>query len=370
MKALIAMSGGVDSSVAAKLTQEAGYECIGCTMKLFDDPNEQTSEDPAGGISDAEAVAQTLGMDFHVFDMRDEFKANVIDDFIKEYSSGRTPNPCIVCNKTMKFGGLLEKATKLGCDKIVTGHYGKVSRDPDTGLYSLKKATDLSKDQSYVLYHLSQDQLSHLLLPLGDLTKDQVRGLAAEAGFKNADRPESQDICFVPDGKYAEKIYEYSGKEFPPGEFVDLDGNIMGEHKGIIHYTIGQHKRLGQAFGVPRYVCSIDAKKNRITLGGPDDVFSSEALLSNCSWISGRIPADEIRCKVRLRYKQQEQWARILPSEHDPRDLSPSGNAGSDHGTGSDSVRIIFDEPQRAITPGQAAVFYDEDMVLGGGTIL
>jgi len=350
MKALIAMSGGVDSSVAAMLTQKNGYECVGCTMELFDAgcPDPTDSDMPAG--SDAAAVAESLGIPFYSFDMRDDFRANVIDDFICKYAAGRTPNPCIVCNRTMKFGALLEKATELGCEKIVTGHYARIAMDEDTGLYTLSKAKDLSKDQSYVLYHLSQEQLSRILLPLGEYTKDEARKLAAEAGFTNADRPESQDICFVPEGDYASVIEEYAGIEFPPGDFVDLEGNVMGTHKGIINYTIGQHKRLGQAFGVPRYVCRIDGETNRITLGGPDDVFSSEASLRDCTMIDGSIPEGEFRCSVRLRYKQQEQPAtvRMLSSE----------------------ARVLFDEPQRAITPGQAAVFYDGDRVLGGGTII
>ena len=357
MKALIAMSGGVDSSVAAMLAQRAGYECIGCTMRLFDDAD---ATDAGSNAEDAAAVAVKLGMPFHVFDLREPFRRCVIDDFVEQYSAGRTPNPCIVCNRTMKFGLLMEKAKELGCDKLVTGHYARVVTDPETGLHSLKKGLDPAKDQSYVLYHLSQEQLSHLLLPLGDLTKEQARGLAAEAGFVNADRPESQDICFVPDGNYAAMIRRYAGREFPPGDFVDLQGRVMGTHKGIIHYTIGQHKRLGQAFGVPRYVCAIDGEKNRITLGGPEDVFSLTAQVTGCSWMSGQTPEEPVRCKVRLRYKQKEQWATVRP-------LAGCGDATE---CTASHAEITFDEPQRAITPGQAAVFYDGDTVLGGGTIL
>ena len=356
MKALIAMSGGVDSSVAAMLAQKAGYECIGCTMLLFDDT---TSE--SRGTSDAEAVANALGMEFHALDMRDQFKAHVIDDFIEQYSAGRTPNPCIVCNMTMKFGALLEKATELGCDKIVTGHYARIAFDDSSGLYSLSKARDLSKDQSYVLYHLSQEQLSRVFLPLGEYSKDEVRKLASDAEFVNADRSESQDICFVPNGDYAAVIRSYTGSDYPPGDFVDLDGNVMGTHKGIINYTIGQHKRLGQAFGVPRYVCAIDGENNRITLGGPDDVFSSTTRVADCRWIDGRDFSSDVRCRVRLRYRQDEQWATIRPLSHPQVSLNEDRLAAG--------AEIIFDESQRAITPGQAAVFYDGDRVLGGGTI-
>lgn len=370
MKALIAMSGGVDSSVAAMLAQNAGYECIGCTMQLFDAPScpgscgngtagsTSISEDPA---ADARAVAETLGIPFHLFDMRDSFRQEVIEDFIEQYSSGRTPNPCIVCNMRMKFGALLEKATDLGCDRIVTGHYARIIRNEDSGMFTLAKAKDLSKDQSYVLYHLSQEQLSRILLPLGEYSKDEVRGLAAEAGLVNAHRTESQDICFVPDGDYAAVIRSYTGRDYPPGDFVDLEGNVIGTHKGIISYTIGQHKRLGQAFGVPRYVCAIDGENNRITLGGPEDVFASSAELKDCRWILGKAPEKEIRCRVRLRYKQQEQWATVHPILSDQTVADREGS--------TPDAEILFDEPQRAITPGQAAVFYDGDRVLGGGTI-
>ena len=366
-KALIAMSGGVDSSVAALLAREAGYECIGCTMQLFDTDAAvpvvealaadagPDAKSPDTTSSDAATVAADLGMPFHAFDLRDEFRACVIDDFVSRYAVGRTPNPCIVCNRTMKFGILMEKAMQLGCEKLVTGHYARVGRDPATGLYALRKAVDETKDQSYVLYHLTQEQLSHLLLPLGELTKAQVRRIAADAGIVTADRPESQDICFVPDGDYASVIRAYAGRDFPPGDFVDLQGKTMGTHKGIIHYTIGQTRRLGQAFGTPRYVCRIDGENNRITLGGPDDVYSSAARVEDCLWMSGRTPEAPVRCRVRLRYKQKEQWATVIPGEADAK---------------SAPAEIRFDEPQRAITPGQAAVFYDGDAVLGGGTLL
>lgn len=344
MKALIAMSGGVDSSVAAKLIQEKGFECVGCTMKLFESA-------AAGNAEDARSVTERLGMPFHLLNLEDEFRNCVIDKFIESYSRGVTPNPCIDCNKNLKFGKLLQKADELGCDYIATGHYARIERDPATGKYLLRKALDTSKDQSYVLYNLTQELLARVLLPLGVLTKPQVRELAEADGFVNADKPESQDICFVPDGDYASVIKAYSGREFPAGDYVDLDGNVIGTHRGIIHYTIGQHKGLGQAFGEKRYVCRIDADKNRIVLGSNEDVFSPYAKATGVNWISGEVPAGDIRCRVRVRYKQKEQWAAVRPS-------------------GEDAVEIIFDEPQRAITPGQAAVFYDEDIVLGGGTLI
>ena len=352
MKALIAMSGGVDSSVAAKLTKEAGYECVGCTMKLFDADtagDADTTGTPSA-TDDARQVAERLGMDFYVLDLRDAFRCSVIDKFVDCYSRGVTPNPCIDCNKNLKFGKLLQKADELGCDKIVTGHYARIERDPDTGQYILRKGLDVSKDQSYVLYSMTQDQLARVLLPLGELTKVQVRELAEADGFVNAKRPESQDICFVPDGDYAAVIRKYTDRAYPEGDYVDLDGNVIGTHKGIIHYTIGQTRGLGQAFGEKRYVCRIDADKNQVVLGHNEDVFSSYAKATDFNWISGEPPEGEIRCRVRVRYKQKEQWATVRP-------------------LGDDAAEILFDEPQRAITPGQAAVLYDGDIVLGGGTI-
>lgn len=357
MKALIAMSGGVDSSMAAKLTKEAGYECIGCTMKLFD--NEDIGMDgeskccSSDDVYDAGKVAYGLGMPYYVFDFKEEFRHQVMDKFIKSYSEGETPNPCIDCNRFLKFDKLLKRADEIGYDYIVTGHYARVEKDEKTGKFLLKKGVDESKDQSYVLYSLTQAQLSRLLLPLGGLHKSEVREMAEKAGFVNADKPDSQDICFVPDGDYAKMIETYLGKTFPRGEFVDLDGKVIGEHKGLIHYTIGQHKRLGQAFGKPMYVCRIDAAKNQIALGSNEDTFSPKATAKDFNWISGEVPEGEVRCKVKTRYKQKEQQATA-------RALNDDGS----------EVEIIFDEPLRAVTPGQAAVLYDGDTVLGGGTII
>lgn len=357
MRALIAMSGGVDSSAAAKLMQDAGYECVGCTMQLLKE---------AGGAEDARSVAARLGMPFYVFDFQEEFRRCVMEPFAASYAEGRTPNPCIECNRNLKFAGLLSHARRLGCDYVVTGHYARILRDEKSGRFLLKKGLDESKDQSYVLYHLTQEQLAHVQFPLGGMHKSQVRELAAQAGFINADRPDSQDICFVPDGDYAGVVRRITGKDFPPGEFVDLDGEVMGTHKGIIHYTIGQTRRLGQAFGRPRYVCRIDAAKNRIVLGGPDDVYSSYAKAGRFSWISGEIPEGEIRCRVRTRYKQKEQWATVRPV----RNSKAENIKAPEHAPALCTVEIFFDEPQRAVTPGQAAVLYDGDTVLGGGTIL
>jgi len=385
MKALIAMSGGVDSSVAAKLTKEAGYECIGCTMELFETgcggrprsetpsaetPSAETLSDEAlsdeapsedsDNVRDARSVAERLGMSFYAFDLKEAFRSCVIDKFTDAYSHGVTPNPCVDCNKNLKFGALLQKAEELGCEYIVTGHYARIERDPRTEKYLLRKAVNDAKDQSYVLYNLTQEQLAHVLMPLGEYTKAQVRELAKTNGFVNADRPESQDICFVPDGDYASVIKQYTNRTFPEGDYVDLEGNVIGRHRGIIHYTIGQHKHLGQAFGEKRYVCRINADKNQVVLGRNEDVFSSYAKATDFNWISGEIPEGEIRCRVRVRYKQREQWATVRP-------INANENAGSQ---GTDAVEIFFDEPQRAITPGQSAVLYDGDIVLGGGILV
>ena len=352
-KALIAMSGGVDSSVTAKLVKDAGYECVGCTMKLFENEDAGVSREKSccslDDVEDARLVACRLEMPYYVFNFKDAFRQKVMEKFVSSYENGKTPNPCIDCNRYLKFEGLFQRADILGCDHIATGHYARVVKDEATGKYLLKKGLDESKDQSYVLYTLTQDQLARLLLPLGDLHKTEVRRIADENGFVNADKPDSQDICFVPDGDYAAMIRRYRGEESPAGDFVDLEGNVIGTHKGIIHYTVGQHKRLGQAFGVPRYVCRIDGEKNQITLGSNEDTFSDLAVAEDVNWISGETPEGEVRCRVRLRYKQKEQWATVAPK--------------------GDETEIRFDEPQRAITPGQAAVFYDGDTVLGGGAI-
>ena len=355
MKALIAMSGGVDSSMAAKLTLEEGIECIGCTMKLFE--NEDAGVEARrtccslDDVEDARSVARKLGIPYYVFNYRDVFRSCVMEKFARSYAEGKTPNPCIDCNRYLKFGRLMLRAQELGCDYVVTGHYARIEFDARTGRFLLRKGVDQAKDQSYVLYQMTQQQLAHTRMPLGDYTKQEIRELAETAGFVNADKPDSEDICFVPDGDYAAMIERHMGKQFPEGDFVDLQGNVIGRHRGIIHYTIGQRKHLGQTFGRPMYVCGIDAEANRVVLGEAEDVYVSHAKAGEFNWISGSPPAGEIRCRVRTRYHQPEKWARVR-----------TDRAGF--------VRIDFEEPQRAVTPGQAAVLYDGDIVLGGGTIL
>ena len=352
MKILIAMSGGVDSSVAAKLLCDMGNECIGCTMKLFDNCDAGLSRSKTccslDDVEDARSVAFSLGMRYYVFNFKDDFREKVIKKFASAYFAGQTPNPCIDCNRYMKFDKLYERARLLGCDKIATGHYARIEFDGKN--YILKKALDKSKDQSYVLYMLTQEQLAHTVFPLGEFSKSKTRAIAEASGLGNAHKPDSQDICFVPDGDYAAAIERLTGKTAAPGNFIDADGNIIGIHRGITHYTVGQHRGLGLSLPERRYVCKIDAKSGTVTLGGNDELYSREVRVSDFNWISGQVPTGSIRCTAKIRYRQLEQPATVTP-------------------VGEDEVVILFNEPQRAVTPGQSAVLYDGDIVLGGGQI-
>lgn len=353
MKILIAMSGGVDSSVAAKLLCDAGNECIGYTMKLFDNCDAGLSRSRTccslDDIEDARSVAFSLGMRYYVFNFKDDFREKVIKKFASAYLAGQTPNPCIDCNRYMKFDKLYERARLLGCDKIATGHYARIEFDGEK--YMLKKARDESKDQSYVLYMLTQEQLAHTLFPLGELIKSETRAISEASKLTNAQKPDSQDICFVPDGDYAAAIERLTGKTSAPGNFIDTDGNVLGTHRGITHYTIGQHRGLGLALPERRYVCKIDAGSGTVTLGSGTELYSREVLVRDFNWISGEAPSGPIRCSAKIRYRQPEQAANVEPlSENE--------------------ALIRFDTPQSAVTPGQSAVLYDDGTVLGGGIIV
>lgn len=353
-KALIAMSGGVDSSVAAYLMKEAGYECTGVTMKLFQNEEVGLSREHTccslDDVEDARNVAFHLGIPFHVFNFADRFEECVISRFVDAYENGRTPNPCIDCNRFLKFDKLYARAKELGLDTIVTGHYAKIEYNKTTGRYELKKAADEQKDQSYVLYSLTQDQLAHTQFPLGGMTKPEVRKIAEEQGFINARKHDSQDICFVPNGNYADFIETYTGRQFPEGEFVDLEGRCMGRHKGIIRYTIGQRKGLGLSVPEPVYVCRLDMDANRVVLGKNEDLFSKKLIANDINLISVPEIKRPLRLKAKVRYRQKEQWALVSQ-------------------TGPDELLVEFEEPQRAITMGQAVVLYDGECVAGGGTI-
>ncbi|MCQ2470785.1 MAG: tRNA 2-thiouridine(34) synthase MnmA [Clostridia bacterium] len=355
-KALIAMSGGVDSSVSAALMCEKGIECVGVTMKLHGNAKVQVSTENScctlSDVEDARQVATELGMDFHLFDFTEDFKEKVIDRFIYLYEVGSTPNPCIDCNRYMKFDRLYRKAQELGCDTVVTGHYARVEFDENKNRWILKKAVNSAKDQSYVLYFLSQEQLSHTYFPLGEYeSKDDVRAVASKYGFINASKHDSQDICFVPDGDYASFIERITGKTYPNGKFVDIDGNVLGEHKGIIRYTIGQRKGLGLALPAPMYVRRKDLEKNTVILTDEKSLYSTELVANDFNWIAYDKPNEPVSVTAKPRYRAKEAPATAEVLE-------------------DGSVKITFDEPQRAITKGQAVVLYDGELVVGGGTII
>lgn len=352
-KALIAMSGGVDSSVAAYLTQRAGMTCMGATMRLFDNSildGQESTCCSLDDVEDARAVCHRLGMPFYVFNFTGDFKEKVMDKFVACYECGLTPNPCIDCNRYLKFAHLLDRAKVLDCDCIVTGHYARIHKDEATGRYLLYKAADTSKDQSYVLYSLTQEQLAHTRLPLGELTKTQVRQIAEENGFINARKKDSQDICFVPDGDYMAFMERYTAKQYAPGSFLDQHGNVLGQHRGAVGYTLGQRKGLGLAMGEPVYVCAKDMEANTVTVGPNEALFRKVLRANDWNWFPFPALTEPMRVKAKARYRHIEQPATVYPEA-------------------DGFARVEFDEPQRAITPGQAVVLYDGDQVIGGGTI-
>jgi len=340
------MSGGVDSAAAAILMREAGYECIGATMKLIAGSGSRccSLED----INDARAAAFKLGIPHYVLNFTQDFTRRVIEPFIESYEKGETPNPCIECNRYLKFSLLLYRALELDAEKLVTGHYARIEKSGERWL--LKKGKDPRKDQSYVLYMMSQEALSRTVFPLGNLTKTEARRLAAAGGLANAEKKESQDICFVDRGDYAAFIESYTGKVFPEGDIVVAEGKVLGRHRGLIRYTMGQRRGLGVACNVPVYAAAKDMAANTLVVGGESSLYSSGFYAPKINLIACEDLFRPVRLAVKVRYLQKEQWAAVEQ-------------------TGPDTVRVDFEEPQRAITPGQAAVFYDGDTVVGGGTI-
>ena len=353
-KALIAMSGGVDSAVAAYLMQRSDWDCIGVTMRLFD--NKILGEDlestccSLDDVEDARAVARRLGFPFYVFNFTGDFEEKVIQKFIRCYECGATPNPCIDCNRHLKFDQLMRRAEELGCDCVVTGHYARIMQDPDTGRYLLYRATDPSKDQSYVLYSLTQYQLAHTQFPLGGMAKTETRAIAEEQGFVNAKKQDSQDICFVPDGEYVAFMERYTGKSYPAGDFLDLGGKVVGKHRGAVAYTLGQRKGLGLAMGAPVYVCGKNMDNNTVTIGPNEALFSTELVAERVNFISIPELTGPMQVTAKTRYSQSEAAGVLEP-------------------LADGCVRMVFQQPQRAVTPGQAVVFYDGEKVVGGGTI-
>ena len=343
-KVVIGLSGGVDSSVAALLLKQEGYDVIGVTMHLCNETLDS--------IDDARKVADKLNIPFHCLDLRHDFKKFVIDYFAKEYIKGHTPNPCIECNKHLKFGLMLKKAQELfDADYIATGHYAKIEQNAKTGRYYIVESDYCEKDQTYVLYNLTQEQLQHTLMPLGKYSKEQIREIASQYGFLNANKKDSQEICFIPDKDYAGFIQRKYNYRPIKGEFVGTDANVYGLHKGIIHYTVGQRRGLGLSLKSPLYVKKLDAHNNKVILCSKDELYCDNLICCGVNLITIDKIIEPIRVTVKIRYSAPKVKATLIPMEN--------GN-----------IKVVFDEPQRAITPGQAVVFYDNKIVVGGGTII
>lgn len=355
-KVVVGMSGGVDSSVAAWLLKEQGYEVIGVTMQIWQDEEPEAVEESGGccglrAVDDARRVAWDLGIPYYVMNFKEEFKCNVMDYFVDEYRKGRTPNPCIACNRFVKWESLLKRSLDIGADYIATGHYARIEQ-LENGRYALKNSVTAAKDQTYALYNLTQYQLSHTLMPVGAYTKDKIRELAEQIGLKVAGKPDSQEICFIPDHDYAKFIEETTGEKMPQGNFVDVEGNVIGRHEGITHYTVGQRKGLGLSMGHPVFVVEIRPETNEVVIGNSDDVFSDTLRCDRLNWMAvDGLHGSEIRVLAKIRYSHRGAMCTIREIENGV-------------------VECKFDEPQRAITPGQAVVFYDNEYVVGGGTIL
>ena len=354
-KVVVGMSGGVDSSVAAYLLKEQGYDVIGVTMQIWEDEEQQRTEENGGccglsAVDDARRVADRLEIPYYVMNFKQEFQEKVVDYFVEEYLAGRTPNPCIACNRYVKWESLLKRSMEIGADYIATGHYARITKLPN-GRFAIRNSVTARKDQTYALYNLTQFQLAHTLMPIGEYEKDQVRRIAQEAGLPVAAKPDSQDICFVPDGDYAAFLKKKAGERMPgEGDFVTRDGTVLGKHKGITHYTIGQRKGLGLSMGEPVFVSELRPKTNQVVVGEEPQVFKKELLCDHLNFMGMGDLEEPRRVWAKVRYAHKGQWCRI---ERQGRDL----------------IRAEFEEPVRAITPGQAVVFYEGEYVLGGGII-
>ena len=353
-KVVVGMSGGVDSSVAAYLLKEQGYDVIGVTMQIWQDEEQAVQEENGGccglsAVDDARRVAAALEIPYYVMNFKKEFKEHVIDYFVEEYQNGRTPNPCIACNRYVKWESLLQRSLSIGADYIATGHYARVVQ-LENGRYTLRRSATLAKDQTYALYNLTQEQLKRSLMPVGEYTKDEVRAIAEKINLRIANKPDSQDICFVPDGDYAAYIEEEAGVKVPEGNFVLTDGTVLGRHKGITHYTVGQRKGLGLALGYPAFVLEIRPETNEVVIGTKEESMTTQLRARNLNFMAVEDLTEPLHVFTKIRYNHKGAWCTIEK-------------------TGEDEVLCTFDEPQRAVTPGQAVVFYDGEYVLGGGTI-
>ena len=346
-RVVVAMSGGVDSSLTAALLKEQDYEIIGITMQIWPDSEKSDTCCSLSAVEDARRVASKIDIPYYVLNLKEEFKARVVDNFISEYKLGRTPNPCVRCNQYIKFEALLKKAQDLGTDFVATGHYARIEKKDR---YLIKKGLDPKKDQSYFLYPLTQTQLSKALMPLGELTKSEVRKLAADLGLQVADKPESQEICFIDDDNYGRFLKEYIPEAVKPGPILDRQGNILGMHGGIVFYTVGQRRGLGIAHEKPLYVMSIDREKNTLIVGEWGETFSDELIASEVNLVAIKRLERPIKVTAKIRYNDPEAGATLYPLDEN-------------------RVRLKFEKPQRAITPGQAVVFYQDDTLVGGGTI-